>query len=176
MRFPNRSLLPVLALALVTTSCLSDPVKPVVVTECLRCLGGPIAFAAVSANGRALPTFIDPDGATRSGRLLTGASVVIVSPDSLRLVLTSRQVAENGEAGAAIDDTLRAYIRWQDSTLVVSRMGTYPLLLREQASLRSDSSLLLTVEQPFVSSDGGAAVYPVELELRRTVLGGPAQP
>ena len=176
MRFPTRSLLPVVALALATTSCLSDPVEPVVITECLRCLGGPVAFAAVSANDRALPAFIGPDGATRSGRLLTGASVVIVSPDSLQLVLTTRQVAENGEAGAAVDDTLRAYIRWQDSTLVLSPMGTYPLLLREQASLRSDSSLLLTVEQPLVSSDGAVAVYPVVLEFRRTMLGGSAQP
>jgi hypothetical protein len=171
MRTP--SLLSVAVLALLTTSCLNDPVKPEVITECLTCLGGPVAFEAVSANDRQLPTYINADGSTGAGRQLTRGSVVIVSPDSLRLVLTTRQVAENGEAGAAVSDTLWAHIRWQDSTVVISRMGTHPLLLAERATIGSDSSLQLTVEQPLPSSDGADGTAPVALDFRRTEFTGP---
>jgi hypothetical protein len=162
------SLLSVAALALLTTSCLSDPVGP-------ETTGPdplwPVVFEAVSANDRPLPAFINADGSTKTGRQLTGASIMIIAPDSLRLILTTRYVAENGEPGAAVTDTVRAHIRGQDSTLVLSRMGTYPLPLKEQGTFR-DGSLVLTVEQPRPSSDGAVGTYPVELLFQRPVSGG----
>ena len=171
MNARTRSLLSVIVVALVTTSCLGDPMEPEVITECQTCLGGGgAAFEAVSANDRPLPAFINANGSTGSGLQLTRASVLIVSPDSLRLILTTRNVAGNGEPGAAVSDTLRAHIRMQDSSLVLSRLGTYPLLLQEQVTLGSDSSLLLTVEQPLPSSGGAVGTYPVVLDFRRPVL------
>jgi hypothetical protein len=161
----TRLLLPVAALALLTTSCLGDPMGP-------ETTGPdplwPAVFKAVSANDRALPAFINADGSTQAGRQLTSASVVLTAPDSLRLILITRQVAENGEPGAAVSDTLRAHIRLgQDSTFVLSPMGTFPLSLKEKATLGSDGSVVLTVEQPLSSSDGAVGSYPVELRFRQ---------
>lgn len=170
-----RSLLSVVALALLTTSCLSDPAGPEVIIECLECLGGPAAFEAVSANDRPLPAFINADGSTQSGRQLTRASLLLVAPDSLRLILTTRHVAANGDAGAAVSDTLRAHIRAQDSTLVVSRLGTYPLRLQEQIRIGHDRSMVLTVEQPLPSSEGALGTYPVELLLQPAQFTRPGQ-
>jgi hypothetical protein len=166
----TRLLLPVAALALLTTSCLGDPMGP-------ETTGPdplwPAVFKAVSANDRALPAFINADGSTQAGRQLTSASVVLTAPDSLRLILITRQVAENGEPGAAVSDTLRAHIRLgQDSTFVLSRMGTFPLSLKEQATLGRDGSVVLTVEQPLSSSDGAVGTYPVELRFRQPVPSG----
>jgi hypothetical protein len=164
------NLLSVAALALLTTSCLGDPMGP-------ETTGPdplwPVVFEAVSANDRPLPAFINADGSTQAGRQLTNASVVITAPDSLRLILITRQVAENGESGAAVSDTLRAHIRvGEDSTFVLSRMGTFPLSLKEQVTLGRDGSVALTVEQPLSSPDGAVDTYPVELLFRRPGLAG----
>src|ERR1700709_2743292 len=78
-----RLLLSVAALALLTTSCLNDPVGP-------ETTGPdpffPVFFEAVSANAHPLPAFINADGSTQAGRQLTSASVMIVLPNSLRLI------------------------------------------------------------------------------------------
>jgi hypothetical protein len=157
------ALLAVFPLALLTSACLSDPVEPRVIIDPLV----PVTYEAVSANDRSLPAFINADGSTQSGRQLTHASLVLKAPDSLRLILATRHVAEDGDPGAAVSDTLRAHIRVQDSTLVLARMGPYPLLLNEQASFGSDGSVVLTVEQPLQPSGGAVASYPVELLFRR---------
>jgi hypothetical protein len=172
----TRSLLSVVALALLTTSCLNDPVEPRVTHECLECLNPfPIAFEAVSANDHPLPAFIDVDGSTQSGRQLTSASMLLFAPDSLRLILASRQVAANGEIGAEVRDTLRAHFRRQDSTAVLSPMGTYPLLLQEQVAFGRDGSMAVTVEEQLPSSQGAVGSPAVTLVFRRTAFSGPDQ-
>ncbi len=163
-----RSLLSVAALALLATSCLNDPAEPEIIIDPVD----PVAFEAVSANGRQLPTFLGADGSARPRRQLTRASTLLLPPNSLRLILTTRHVAENGDAGAAIRDTVWASVQFQDSTLVLSRLGANPMLLEEQATASGDRTLLLTVEQPLPSSDGVAGAYPLELRLEWTDFRG----
>jgi hypothetical protein len=159
----TRSLLPIVALAFLTTSCSSDAVEPRVTLECLECLDSfPFAFEAISANDHPLPAFIDADGSTDSGRQLTAASMLLLAPDSLQLVLTTRHVAADGGVGAEVRDTMWARFRRQDSTVVLSPMGTYPLLLQEPASVARDGSMAITIGSP-----------PVALVFRRTVFNGP---
>jgi hypothetical protein len=163
------SLLSVAALALLTTSCLSDPVGPETTGPDPLV---PVIFEAVSANAHPLPAFINADGSTGAGRQLTSASVVIIAPDSLRLIVTTRHMTLNGEPGAAVSDTLRAHIRGQDSTVVLSPMGTFPMPLKEQVTFGRDGSMVLTVEQPLQSSGGAVGTYPVTLLFRRPGSGG----
>jgi hypothetical protein len=168
MNLRTRSPLSVIALALLTASCLGDPVKPETTGP------DPIepapAFEAVSANDRPLPTFINADGSSQSGRQLTRASMLLVAPDSLRLILSTRHVAETGEIEATASDTLHAHIRGQDSTLVFSPMGTYPQLLKEEGTI-DRNGIVLTVEQPLPSFAGAVGMPPVKLHLQRPVSG-----
>lgn len=158
-----RTLLPLLAIGLLASACLGDPIEPLLIIDPVV----PATFEGVSANDRSLPAFINADGSMHSGRQLTHASLVVKAPDSLRLVLSTRQVAENGEAGAAVVDTLWAHIRLQDSVLVLAQMGTFPLLLNERASFGIDGSPVITVEQRLPSSGGAVELFPVELRFRR---------
>jgi hypothetical protein len=164
----SRSLLSVVALAFLTTSCLNDAMEPTVTPECMECLNhGPTAFEAVSANHHALPAFIDADGSTSSGQQLMRASMLLAAPDSLRVILTTRQVAANGDAGTEVRDTLRAHFRRQDSTVLLSPMGTYPLLLQEHGAIGPDGSVTITVEEPLPSSADAAGAQPMELLFQR---------
>ena len=128
---------------------------------------GPVTLEAVSANDRALPAFINANGSTAWGIRLTEASLRLQAPDSLRLVLSTQYVAEDGVAEPETSDTLRAHVEAGDSTtLLLSQLGNHPLMLDEQAILGRDRSILVTVRQPHEHTDEVEGTYPVELLFR----------
>jgi hypothetical protein len=148
----------VLTLPLLTFACLSEPAAPKPIIDRPQ----PVTYQAVRANDRPLPAFINADGSTQSGRQLVQGSLVIEPPGRLRLVLSTRQVAENGEPGPAVSDTFHAHVEAADSTLVLSPLDTHPLLL-EEISLGHDGSLTLTVDQPLDPSGEAQGTYPVNV-------------
>lgn len=162
MNTPARSVFALPVLLLLTSACLGDPAEPEIIIEPPPT---PVEFEAVSANDQPLPAFINADGSTEAGKQLTEASLVLLHPDSLRLILSTRQVAENGEPEATVNDTLWARIQAGESTYVLSKLEEHPLLLSATTS-SSDRTIVITVLQPLPPADGGVDTYPVELLFR----------
>ena len=156
----TRLLTPALALvASAAAGCGDDPTPP-------RTLEG--TYAAVEAINQRLPTdvFLYPSGG--SVRVVQG-TLTLKAPDTVIVVLWAQNLSSTGTADPATPDSSRAHYRQQGTTLELTRMGTFPLMLESPATLTTDGSIRVDVVRLLPASVGlGTYEVPMRFWKSRT--------
>ena len=126
------------AFALATAAvagCGDDPTPP-------RTIEG--TYDAVEAVNKRLPADVFLYASGGSIRVVQG-TLTLKAPDTVVVVLWTQNVSSTGAADPAIPDTSRAHYRQQGTTLELTRMGTFPLMLESPATLTTDGSVNINV-------------------------------
>lgn len=157
----SRTLLAALLMAPLGAACFADPLAPELIIDPVH----PVRLSAVSANGHALPASVPLSTTGSQGHVFTSAQLVIMAPDSLQVVIATRPASYMG--AALWLDTLRAHVRPDGDSIIVTPMGSHRFAFNQRGSFGADGSLLLTLRDLTLSSDGSTISTPVTLLFAR---------
>jgi hypothetical protein len=153
----SRTLLAALLLAPLAAACFADPAGPELIIDPVM----PLRLSAVSANGSALPASVPLSSTGSQGHVFTSAQLVISGSDSLQLVIATRPTSYLG--AALWLDTLRAHVRSHGDSIIVTPMGSHRFAFNPRGNFGQDGSLIFTLRDVTLSSDGSTITTPVTL-------------
>ncbi|MGD2136421.1 MAG: hypothetical protein PVF27_09680 [Gemmatimonadales bacterium] len=125
-------------------------------------------YAAVSADGRALPAYVNHDRSQTGGRRLAGATLRLTAPGTMEVALELETVGSDGSIVSQVADTLVVDYALDGTVLTLAAGDDTALFeLADRGLVLEDGSLLVIVRFPYPPVTGYDGTYPVDLVFAR---------